>query len=121
VAEAEAAADEARKRSAALEADLDKVRSDRDGALAKVEGALAKAEEAKAVADEAQKRSAALEADRDKVRGERDVSLAKAEVAERALQAEGAEIRASRRELALNGIVALIFVVALLLLLIFRS
>jgi hypothetical protein len=47
--------------------------------------------------------------------------LAKAEVAERALQAEGAEIRASRRELALNGIVALIFVVALLLLLIFRS
>jgi len=128
VAEAEAAADGVRKRSATLEADLEKVRSERDGALAKAEGALAKAEgalttaeEAKAVADEAQKRSAVLEADLEKVRGERDDSVAKAEAAERALQAEGAGTHASRRELALNGIVALAFVAALLLLLIFQS
>jgi chromosome segregation ATPase len=111
VAEAEATAGEAKKRSAALEADLEKARSERDESLAKAE----------ATADEAKNRSVALEADLEKVRSERDGALAKAEAVERAREAEATRTHASRQELFLNGIVALVFVAALLLLLILQS
>jgi len=146
VAEAEAAADEAKKRLAALETELENARRERDGALAKAEttsdeakkssaaleadlekvrgerdGALAKVTEVGATADEAKKHSAVLEADLEKVRSERDESVARAEAVERAREAEATATHASRRELALNGIVALAFVAALLLLLIFQA
>jgi len=99
---------------AALEVDLEKLRGERDGAMAKVA-------EAEAAADEAKKRSAAQEADLEKARSERDESAARAEAVERAREAEVTATHASRRELALNGIVAFVFVAALLLLLIYRG
>lgn len=114
VSEAQAASDEARKGSAAVEADMDKVRKERDGALAK-------AGEAQAAADEARKRSVGLETDLEKVRSERDDSLARAEAAERALQAEATGTHPSRREFALNGIVAAVFIAGLLLLLVLNA
>lgn len=109
-----ATADDLRQRLSSMSKELERLRDQRDTLVGK-------AEAAETAATDLRQRSANLEATLNELSIERDHLIEKARSGERIMQDNAAEERALHREIAINLIVALVFLTAVLVLLLYKG